>query len=262
MLRHVAMMIETKGLVCGYGGEAVLKGISLSIAEGEFCALLGPNGAGKSTLLYALMGYLKADAGEVLVYGKNVAQQKRSYLAHKLAFVPQESSQEFDHTVSETVLMGRYPYLGLMQSYSAEDRKAVDAVLEQLKLEGYAQRWLSELSGGEKQRVYIARALVQNTPYILLDESLSQLDINHQLEIMALLREIRRTAGKTVLIVSHNLNLAANYADRLIFLKQGKLLAQGSPAELMQPGILQELFGICLETSINPHSSRPNIIYP
>lgn len=255
-------MIETKDLVCGYGGEAVLKGISLAIAEAEFCALLGPNGAGKSTLLYALMGYLKADAGEVRVYGKDISRQKRSLLAQKLAFVPQESVQEFDHTVFETVLMGRYPYLGLMQTYSAEDRNAVTEVLEQLKLEPYAQRWLSELSGGEKQRVYIARALVQNTPYILLDESLSQLDINHQLEIMALLRDIRRSAGKTVLIVSHNLNLAANYADRLIFLKQGELLAHGSPNELMQPEILHQLFGIRLETTVNPHSSRPNIVYP
>ncbi|PKN72427.1 MAG: ABC transporter [Candidatus Cloacimonetes bacterium HGW-Cloacimonetes-3] len=255
-------MIETKNLSCGYTGEPILKGVSLQIAPGEFCALLGPNGAGKSTLLYALMGYLKADRGEVSIFGKDIAHIKKNYLARQLAFVPQESVQEFDHKVSETVLMGRYPYLGLWQAHSAEDRHAVDEVLEQLKLEDLKDRWLSELSGGEKQRVYIARALVQNTPYILLDESLSQLDINHQLEIMSLLKDIHSKHGKTVLIVSHNLNLAANYADRLIFLKAGELLAEGKPETLMQTDILQQLFGIRLKTALNPNSGRPNIIYP
>jgi iron complex transport system ATP-binding protein len=255
-------MIETRNLSCGYTGEPILKGITLQIAPGDFCAILGPNGAGKSTLLYALMGYLKADKGEVQVFGKNIALQKKSYLARQLAFVPQESIQEFDHLVSETVLMGRYPYLGLLQAHTAEDRDAVDRVLEQLKLTDLKHRWLSELSGGEKQRVYIARALVQDTPYILLDESLSQLDINHQLEIMGLLQDIHTRHGKTVLIVSHNLNLAANYAKRLIFIKNGELLAEGKPETLMQTDTLLELFGIRLETATNPNSGRPNIIYP
>jgi len=255
-------MIETHKLSCGYTKEPVLKSFSLKIAPGDFCALLGPNGAGKSTLLYALMGYLKPETGSIMVFGKDISAQKKSYLARQISFVPQESQQEFDHLVSETVLMGRYPYLGLLQSHTAEDRKAVDDVLRLLKLEELKNRWLSELSGGEKQRVYIARALVQDTPYILLDESLSQLDINHQLEIMALLREIHNTQGKTVLIVSHNLNLAANYADRLIFLKDGELLAEGKPEALMQTEILQQLFGVRLETVQNPNSGRPNIIYP
>jgi len=135
-------------------------------------------------------------------------------------------------------------------------------VLDLLKLTALQGRWLSELSGGEKQRVLIARALAQETPYILLDESLSQLDINHQIEIMHLLKDIHKNQGKAVLIVSHNLNLAANYAERLIFLKDGQVLASGSPEKLMQPQILQELFGLFLETMPNPHSGKPNIIYP
>jgi len=255
-------MIEAKNLNCGYGGEPILKGVSLQIAPGDFCALLGPNGAGKSTLLYALMGYLKPDKGSVRLFGKDFNDMKRNYIARNLAFVPQESVHEFDHTVLETVLMCRFPYLGLLQAYSAEDYLVVDKVLDLLKLTALQGRWLSELSGGEKQRVLIARALAQETPYILLDESLSQLDINHQIEIMHLLKDIHKNQGKAVLIVSHNLNLAANYAERLIFLKDGRVLASGSPEKLMQPQILQELFGLFLETMPNPHSGKPNIIYP
>ena len=183
-------MIELKNVTCGYGDFPVLKDISLQIAEGDFCALLGPNGAGKSTLLYTIMGYLKPSEGYITIFEKDIAKIKHSWLAKQIAFVPQETRSEFDHTVQETVLMGRYPYLGFLQSYSSEDYEAVDAVLENLKLTEFKHRWLSEISGGEKQRVLIARALVQQTPFILLDESLSQLDINYQIEIMKLLRTI------------------------------------------------------------------------
>ncbi len=255
-------MIKLIDLVSGYGKTPVIKGLSLEIAKGDFCALLGPNGAGKSTLLYTILGYLKPDKGEVRIAGKNQSTCKRSWIARQLAFVPQESAHEFDHTVLETVLMGRYPWLGLLQSHGSEDLKVVDRVMERLQLSDYRQRWLSELSGGEKQRVLIARALVQDTPIIMLDESLSQLDINHQLEIMKLLRDIHRQEGKTVLIVSHNLNLASNYAETLIFLKSGQLLAQGKPQELINSDTLDRLFGMPLDTLQNPHSGRPNIIYP
>ena len=255
-------MIELKNVTCGYGDFPVLKDISLQIAEGDFCALLGPNGAGKSTLLYTIMGYLKPSEGYITIFEKDIAKIKHSWLAKQIAFVPQETRSEFDHTVQETVLMGRYPYLGFLQSYSSEDYEAVDAVLENLKLTEFKHRWLSEISGGEKQRVLIARALVQQTPFILLDESLSQLDINYQIEIMKLLRTIHSKENKTVLIVSHNINLAANYAERLIFLKEGKLLAAGKPEDLMQKETLKDLFAVELDIMINPHTGHPNIIYP
>ncbi len=255
-------MITVQNLYCGYFEQPVLKDISLSIGREEFCALLGPNGAGKSTLLYALMGYLKPLSGSIMILNKDLFSYRRAALARMLAFVPQESKQDFDHSVYETVLMGRYPYLGIMRAHSEEDRKVVDKVLEMLNLGSLRQRWLSELSGGEKQRVYIARALVQETPCIMLDESLSQLDINHQIEIMNLLKSISRNQHKTILIVSHNLNLAANHADKLFFLKSGSLLSQGKPEAMMQSEQLSKLFGVKLHTQLNPHSGRPNIIYP
>lgn len=255
-------MIELQNVTCGYENFPVLKDISLQIAEGDFYALLGPNGAGKSTLLYTIMGYLKPSKGSITILGKDITKIKRSWLAKQLAFVPQETSSEFDHTVQETVLTGRFPYLGLLQSYSSEDYEAVDAVLANLKLTELKHRWLSEISGGEKQRVLIARALVQQTPFILLDESLSQLDINYQIEIMGILKSIHSKENKTVLIVSHNLNLAANYAERLIFLKEGKLLAVGKPEHLMQKETLKDLFSVELDIMQNPYTGRPNIIYP
>nr|MBP7310408.1 ABC transporter ATP-binding protein [Candidatus Cloacimonadota bacterium] len=236
--------------------------VSFGIGAEEFGALIGPNGAGKSTLLYALMGYLKPISGKILLQDKELQSYRRAAMARLLAFVPQESKSDFDHSVYETVLMGRYPYLGILRAHSDADRRVVDEVLEMLNLASLRQRWLSELSGGEKQRVYIARALVQETPCILLDESLSQLDINHQIEIMNLLKSISRDQHKTILIVSHNLNLAANHADKLFFLKGGSLLSSGDPAKMMQSSHLSELFGVNLQTQINPNSGRPNIIYP
>lgn len=255
-------MIEVQNLCCGYVGQPVLKDISLKIGREEFCALLGPNGAGKSTLLYALMGYLKPDSGSIRILGKDLHGYRRLAMARILAFVPQESKRDFDHSVDETVLMGRYPYLGIMRAYTDEDRRIVDRILEMLNLYELRKRWLSELSGGEKQRVYIARALVQETPCILLDESLSQLDINHQIEIMNLLKKISREQHKSILIVSHNLNLAANHADKLFFLRGGIMLSGGTPESLMDSSHLSELFGIKLQTQLNPNSGRPNIIYP
>jgi len=255
-------MIKVQGLACGYQQVPVLSDLSLHIAADEFCALLGPNGAGKSTLLFALMGFIKPMSGTIEVAGKDLYSYRRPALARMIAFVPQESRGDFDHSVEETVLMGRFPYLGLMQSYSTEDWDKVDAMLSLTCLQALRKRWLSELSGGEKQRVYIARALVQETPCILLDESLSQLDINHQVEIMTLLRQIAHEQHKTVVIVSHNLNLAANYADKLLFLREGKLIGSGEPNQLMQEDTLQELFKLPLQTLMNPNSGRMNVIYP
>lgn len=255
-------MIETRALRCGYGTRDVLDGVDLLLQESEFAVLAGPNGAGKSTLLYTLLGFIAPKDGSVHLWGQDIRARKRMDIARLIAFVPQESVFQFDYLVRDVILMGRFPYLGVMQSWSGEDHLVVDNVMRRLGLEGFAGRWYSQLSGGEKQRVLIARAMAQDTRYIFLDESLSQLDINHQIEIMRLLGAIHAESGKGVLLISHNLNLAANFAGRLIFLKDGKLLGSGTPAEMMCPGILEELFGIRLGTSPHPDTGIPNIIYP
>lgn len=255
-------MIEVMKLSCAYDAQPILRDLDLSLAAEEFTVLVGPNGAGKSTLVYALLGFLPALTGEIRLFSKPLGGYKRSELAKLIAFVPQESVFQFDYPVREIVLMGRYPYLGLMQSWFPEDLAAVDRVLEQLQLADLAGRFYSQLSGGEKQRVLIARALAQATPYIFLDETLSQLDINHQVEIMAMLRDIVRSNGKGILLISHNLNLGANFADRMVFLAEGKVLGSGTPEEMMRPEPLRRLFGLELRTMLNPASGKPNLLYP
>jgi len=255
-------LIIADNLTCGYHEQDILHGVSFRLPVSSFTALLGPNGSGKSTLLYALMGFLKARKGKILISEKELSCYKRSELARIIAYIPQELHSEFDYCVEDTVLMGRYPFMGMAQKHSPEDIRLVDDTLQKLALKPMRKRYLHQLSGGEKQRVYIARALVQQTPYILLDESLSQLDINYQLETMRLLRSICNEEQKGILLISHNLNLSANYADRMIFIKEGKILACGKPAELMREEILSDLFGVELKTAINPMSGTNNIIYP
>lgn len=255
-------MIKVQGLYCAYTVQDILSDVHLELPANGFTVLVGPNGAGKSTLLYALMGYLRPKSGLILLNGKDIRKHSRPELAKAIAFIPQEMHSEFDYSVLDTVLMGRFPYLNILQTYGEEDKAAALNALEQMNLLQFRERFLSELSGGEKQRVYLARALVQDTKYIFLDESLSQLDINYQIEIMRLLKKISQEQGKAILLISHNLNLAANYADRMLFLKDGKLLCSGSPDAVMQSKPLAELFGVPLAVAKNPVTGVNNIVYP
>ncbi len=255
-------MIQIENISCGYIEQDVLSGLSLNILTEDFSVLIGPNGAGKSTLLYAIMGFIHLQGGRVLINGKDLKTYKRIELAKLISYVPQETVFQFDYCVEEIVLMGRYPWLKLMQSWTEEDRYIVKQILEKLELHSLANRFYSQLSGGEKQRVLIARALAQETDFIFLDETLSQLDINHQIDIMQMLSDINRQMSKSILLISHNLNLAANYAQRLIYLKGGKILGVGDPNTMMSPELLRELFGIELHTILNPGSGKMNILYP
>ncbi len=254
-------MIELQEIYSGYGQSEVLKGITLRIAKDDFAVILGPNGAGKSTLLHALIGFLPVRKGSILIKGKPLPQWHKKELAQVIALIPQETALPFDYTVEEMVLMGRYPWLQMLQKYSGADVRIAHECMERLDLADLAGRFYSQLSGGEKQRVLLARALAQQTEAILLDESFSQLDINHQVELMKLLSGINR-AGKCILLVSHNINLAANAASRLIFLKDGRLLASGSPEETLTRTGLKQLFEIDLTLQTNPLSGRPNLVFP
>lgn len=255
-------MILAERLTCGYQDKIILKDVSISLAQGSFTTLLGPNGAGKSTLLYALMGFLKLKSGRIAIQNRELDQITRAELAKMVAYIPQELHSEFEYSVQDTVLMGRFPFMGLLQKYEETDLLLVHETLERLALYPLRDRFLHQLSGGEKQRVFIARALVQETPFILLDESLSQLDINYQLDTMRLLRKICTDQSKGILLISHNLNLSANFSDIMIFVKDGSILAQGKPHELMREDILYRLFGVPLQTSLNPLSNTNNIVYP
>ena len=255
-------MIKIADISCGYDQHEVISRLSLELQRSSFSVIVGPNGAGKSTLLYAIMGFIALKSGSISIEGKDLQQYARRELAKIIAYVPQETIFQFDYSVRDIVLMGRFPILQVMQSYGEEDRASVDMVLEQLGLYNLKDRYFSQLSGGEKQRVLIARALVQETDYIFLDETLSQLDINHQVEIMQLLRQIHKESEKSILLISHNLNLAANYAENMIFIKSGAIIGNGTPDEMMTEDMLQRLFEIDLQTMINPQTQRRNMIYP
>lgn len=256
------MRIEIKDLCSGYPDKPVLKNIGIQFPEQGFCALLGPNGAGKSTLLKTMVGFLPMTYGSISYDGRMLQLWHRLELSRKLAMIPQELEFQFDYQVRELVLMGRFPYLTFWQNYSTQDEEITNQTLDILHLTDLAHKHYLELSGGEKQRVLIARALVQQTEVILLDESLSQLDINYQVETMNLLRGIASEQQKLVILVSHNINLAANYCDELYLLKDGKLIAHGIANEVMQPALLHELFGITLDISENVNTGKPNFMYP
>ncbi len=255
-------MIRITNLSCGYELCEVLTGIDLEIDVADFAVILGQNGAGKSTLLHTLIGYLPFRSGNIFI--KEIALEKWSKkdLAKVIALIPQETAMPFDYSVEEMVLMGRYPHLDLMQNWSSKDYQIVNDILKTMDLFALRTRYYSQLSGGEKQRVLLARALAQETEIICLDESLSQLDINHQVDMMQLLHNINRKQGKTIILISHQINLAANLATKLIFLKAGKVIGQGSPNEVLTSDMLKKAFDIELLLQENPLTQKPNLIFP
>jgi len=255
-------IIEIEKLSLGYRAKKVIEELNLSFEAGEFCALLGPNGAGKSTLLKALIGYLPPLSGRILLSGKDLTRWQKQELAKTISLIPQDFQLQFDYTVEEIVLMGRFPYLGLWQKYSDEDKKIVGEVLEKLDLTQMKDELYSQLSGGERRRVSIARALAQQTEILLLDEAFANLDINHQLEIMQILSEINRQAGKLIILVSHNINLSAEYCQRIVLMKNGKVMADGKPAQIITSQNLEKVYQAKLEIIQNPVSGKPNLIYP
>jgi len=254
-------MIRINNVSTGYYNQKVIDGLSLTFRRGEFCSILGPNGAGKTTLLKAIIGYLPLITGQIEIEKRDLSDWSRKELARKISIIPQEISYQFDYTVTELVLMGRYPYLNYWQTYRSLDRQEVETVLEELHLQPLRDKPYSQLSGGEKQRVNIARALVQNTAIILLDEALVHLDINHQLDIITLLADINLKHNKLIILISHNINLSADYCDRIIILKDGKLFTEGRAEEVLTAANLRAVYGTDLQVFTNPFSGKPNIFY-
>jgi len=255
-------MIKLEKVSAGYLHQNVIHKIDLGFRAGEFCAILGPNGAGKSTLLKTIPGYIDRSAGEISISNRSIDSWKKKDLAKIISLMPQDFQLQFDFSIKDLVLMGRFPYTDYLQNYSRNDKRKVDEVLEQLDLYDLRNKMYSQLSGGEKQRVSIARALVQETEAILMDESFSHLDINHQIEIMDIVSKINRVSGKLIILVSHNINLAAEYCDRVILLKEGKIINDGEPEKIIDNTNLMQLYEMDLEIIRNPRSGKPYLLYP
>lgn len=224
--------IALDGVTVRLGGRPVVDAVDLQIAEGEWVALIGPNGAGKTTLLRAVAGLVRFE-GTVSLHDRDTRSLRRRELAQQLAVVPQEPSTPPWLTVSEYVLLGRTPYLGSLAREGKEDRDAAARALVRLDLVEFRERTLGTLSGGERQRVVVARALAQEAGIVVLDEPTAALDIGHQQQALELLDELRDESGLTLVAAMHDLTLAAQYAERMVMMDHGKIVADGTAAEVL-----------------------------
>ncbi|MCQ2298061.1 MAG: ABC transporter ATP-binding protein [Bacteroidales bacterium] len=237
-------MIKLSNLHYSYGDKEILKGLDLEIAKGRFCAVMGANGCGKSTLLKCIAGLNTAKGGRISLDGKDLAAYSTRELAQQLSLVQQQSHTDMEFSAFEIVLMGRNPYQKRLQNESEQDWKIVEECMKMTNTWGLRFSKPHEMSGGELQRVMIARALAQKTPVMLLDEPTSNLDIAHQMEIMQLLCDINANERKTILIVVHDMNLAYHYCQELLLLKSGKALYYGPMEEGLTPERIKEVFGV------------------
>ena len=238
----------------------VLRDLSFDVQRGRLANILGPNGSGKSTLLRILVGLLAPGSGEVRLGGALLADYPRAALARRVGYVPQETAQATGFTVLETVLLGRSPHTGALGFEVPGDWYAARQALHLTDTEPFAERSLDELSGGERQRGIIARALAQEPELILLDEPTAFLDIKHQHAIYGLLRRLVREGGKTVLCVSHDVNLAAAYADDLVLMDHGHVAAAGKPEEVLRAEILSPVYEMPIEVRKDKATGRPYVM--
>ena len=238
------MDLSVSNLHFNYTDDPVLQDITFEMKKGQILGIIGPNGSGKTTLLRCVSKSLIPSNGTILLDGKNVNTYSNLEYAKLLSVVPQLSLFTPGFSVFETVMLGRYPHLGLLQKESEEDYSIVNSVLEQVKIAHLMTRDVSELSGGEKQLVAISLALAQEPKLLCLDEPTLHLDINMQYMIMNLCRELSRSKQLGILVVLHDLTLAAQYCDQLILLKNGQLQAKGSPKEVISSSIISETFGV------------------
>lgn len=253
-------VLEFRDVHIGYGEQDVLKGFTADIQKGEFVGLIGANGSGKSTLLKAVSGLLPVRQGEILINGTAHETFSQKERAKQVAVVPQSYAIDYAFTVEDMVMMGRNPYLSFRDREGTKDLELVAEAMRLTRTEQFRDRMFNELSGGEMQRVIIARAIAQQSDIILLDEPTSALDVQHQIEVMELIVKLNRERGKTVLAVLHDLNMAARYCDRLIMLHDGKVLADGAPEEVMTQENLQILYEMQMIIRKNNVFGRPEIV--
>jgi len=245
-----------------YAREWVLRDFSLEVAEGEFLGLIGPNGAGKTSLLKLMAGLLRPNQGGVWLHGEKLASLSPRQIACHVAVVPQESQVLFPFTVAELVLMGRFAHQEGWGWDSQADLQIARHAMQAMDILPVATRTFRELSGGERQRSIIARALAQQAGILLLDEPTAFLDINHQMDIYALLQDLNRNRGVTVVVVSHDLNLASQHCDRLVLLHEGRVYQSGVPEQVVTPEHIRTVYGCDVIIDRHPEAGTPRVTLP
>jgi iron complex transport system ATP-binding protein len=245
-------ILDIRSISLNFRDKSILSDVSFSVFPGEFFVIIGPNGAGKTSLLKVLAGLQKPDQGSVTVKGKNILQYRRRNLSQIMAIVPQQIEVGFPFTVADTVIMGRSPHLGILGMEGENDFYIAGEAMKFTDVAHLADRKLYQLSGGELQRVIIARAICQQPEIILLDEPTTALDPAHQLKIMDLMEKFRREQGTTIIMVSHDLNLASMYGDRLLLLKEGSVIKKGEPGAVLDKKLLEKSYGCRMMVDESP----------
>ena len=252
--------LRAQDLTLGYDAEDVVRELDVAIPDGRITVIVGANACGKSTLLRGLARLLKPRRGSVLLDGRSVHDMRSVDVARVLGLLPQTPVAPDGITVADLVGRGRYPHQGWFRQWSADDDVAVTAALAATGTADLAERPVAELSGGQRQRVWIAMALAQETDLLLLDEPTTFLDINHQVELLDLLTDLNRGSGSTIVIVMHDLNLACRYADHVIAMKNGTIVAEGAPADVIDATVVSDVFGLQCEVVPDPICGTPMIV--
>ncbi|MFH9263919.1 ABC transporter ATP-binding protein [Streptomyces sp. NPDC017546] len=241
---RAAVRLRAEQLTLGYGDRTVVHGIDLEVPDGSITAVIGPNGCGKSTLLRSFGRLLKPTSGQVLLDGTSVHAMPTREVAGLVGLLPQSPTAPEGLTVADLVARGRHPHQSWYRRWSSDDEKAVERALRRTGTYELAERTLDELSGGQRQRAWIAMTLAQDTELLLLDEPTTHLDLAHQIDVLELVGELHRETGRTIVMVLHELSLAARYADRLVAMKDGRIAAQGAPADVLTEELLRDVFGL------------------
>lgn len=255
------MIYAIDNISFAYDSGNILEGISIQLEKGYFYGILGPNGCGKTTFLDLLIRHKKPNSGSIMFSGTDLSKISRKQLARKIALVSQNFYINFPYTVREVVIMGRYPYISRFSSPSSKDLDRVDSIMEKTGVDLLSDNFITELSGGERQRVVFARALVQDTDVIILDEATSNLDIRHTIDLLDIVRKRVDQKKLTVISVFQDINLAARYCDRLIFLRNGTILAQGKTEEIINEDLIQKVFDVESEIRFEPLYNASQVIF-
>ena len=255
-----AAALTLEQVAFAYGKTPIFTKLDLTIETGTITGILGPNGSGKTTLVRLASAALRPSSGRISVFASELSQLTSRARAQCVAVVPQETHPVFDFTVEDVVRMGRAPHLGLFGLERPRDRKVAHEAMDRCEVTQVAARSFRALSGGERQRVMLARALAQEARLLLLDEPTAFLDLKHRLAVYALLLRLHAENGLTVVIVSHDINLAARHCDRLVLLREGRIAADGTPAAVLRPEPIRDVYEVDVEIGTDPSTGRPFVI--